>query len=129
MVDQDQDGIDRGMNIIRKNYDISVQRGRLLADQVSSFLSNLKATTDWQMLKGADLVIEAVFENLEVKQQVFKQLDDICDPHTILASNTSYQSIDALAAVTEQARARCRHALFQPCECDASARGCPRRCQ
>ena len=102
LVDQDQDSIDRGMNIIRKNYDISVQRGRLSADQVSSFLSNLKATTDWQMLQGADLVIEAVFENLELKQQVFKQLDDICDPYTILASNTSYQSIDALAAVTNR---------------------------
>ena len=102
LVDQDQDGIDRGMNIIRKNYDISVQRGRLSADQVSSFLSNLKATTDWQMLKEADLIIEAVFENLELKQQVFKQLDSICDPHTILASNTSYQSVDALAAVTSR---------------------------
>ena len=102
LVDQDQDGIDRGMNIIRKNYDISVQRGRLSADQVSSFLSNLKATTDWQMLKEADLIIEAVFENLELKQQVFKQLDHICDPHTILASNTSYQSVDALAAVTSR---------------------------
>jgi len=102
LVDQDQDGLDRGMGIIRKNYDISVQRGRLSADQVSSFLSHLEATTDWEMLKGADLVIEAVFENLELKQQVFKQLDDICDPHTILASNTSYQSIDALAAVTNR---------------------------
>jgi 3-hydroxyacyl-CoA dehydrogenase len=102
LVDQDQEGLDRGMGIIRKNYDISVQRGRLSADQVSSFLSNLEATTDWQMLKGADLIIEAVFENLELKQQVFKQLDEICDPHTILASNTSYQSIDALAAVTNR---------------------------
>ena len=102
LVDQDQDGLDRGMGIIRKNYDISVQRGRLSADQISSFLSHLEATTDWEMLKGADLVIEAVFENLELKQQVFKQLDDICDPHTILASNTSYQSIDALAAVTNR---------------------------
>ena len=102
LVDQDQDGLDRGMGIIRKNYDISVQRGRLSADQVASFLSHLEATTDWEMLKGADLVIEAVFENLELKQQVFKQLDDICDPHTILASNTSYQSIDALAAVTNR---------------------------
>ena len=102
LVDQDQDGLDRGMGIIRKNYDISVQRGRLSADQVSSFLSHLEATTDWEMLKGADLVIEAVFENLELKQQVFKQLDGICDPHTILASNTSYQSIDALAAVTNR---------------------------
>ena len=102
LVDQDQEGLDRGMGIIRKNYDISVQRGRLSADQVSSFLSHLEATTDWEMLKGADLVIEAVFENLELKQQVFKQLDEICDPHTILASNTSYQSIDALAAVTNR---------------------------
>jgi 3-hydroxyacyl-CoA dehydrogenase len=102
LVDQDQDGLDRGMGIIRKNYDISVQRGRLSADQVSSFLSHLEATTDWEMLRGADLVIEAVFENLELKQQVFKQLDEICDPHTILASNTSYQSIDALAAVTNR---------------------------
>jgi 3-hydroxyacyl-CoA dehydrogenase len=100
LVDQDQAGLDRGMGIIRKNYDISVQRGRLSADQVSAFLSNLEGTTDWQRLKGTDLIIEAVFENLELKKQVFKQLDDICDPHTILASNTSYQSIDELAAVT-----------------------------
>jgi len=102
LVDQDQDGIDRGMNIIRKNYDISVQRGRLSADQVTAFLANLEATTDWQALKGADLIIEAVFENLELKQQVFRTLDEICEPHTILASNTSYQSIDALAAVTNR---------------------------
>jgi 3-hydroxyacyl-CoA dehydrogenase len=90
------------MGTIRKNYDISLERGRLSADQVSSFLSNLDASTDWQILKGSDLVIEAVFENLEVKRQVFKQLDEICDAHTILASNTSYQSIDALAAVTNR---------------------------
>ena len=102
LLDQDQDSLDRGMGTIRKNYDISVERGRLSADQVSSFLSNLDASTDWQILKGSDLVIEAVFENLEVKRQVFKQLDEICDAHTILASNTSYQSIDALAAVTNR---------------------------
>jgi len=102
LVDQDQEGIDRGMGTIRKNYDISVKRGRLSANQVTAFLANLTATTDWQALKGADLIIEAVFENLELKQQVFRQLDDICEPHTILASNTSYQSIDALAAVTNR---------------------------
>ena len=102
LVDRDQEGLNRGMSIIRKNYDISVQRGRLSADQVSSFLSRLEATTNWEMLKGVDLVVEAVFENLELKRQVFKQLDEICDPHTILASNTSYQSIDALAAVTNR---------------------------
>jgi 3-hydroxyacyl-CoA dehydrogenase len=102
LLDQDQDSLDRGMGTIRKNYDSSLERGRLSADQVSSFLSNLDASTDWQILKGSDLVIEAVFENLEVKRQVFKQLDEICDAHTILASNTSYQSIDALAAVTNR---------------------------
>ena len=100
LVDQDQEGIDRGLGTIHKNYDISVQRGRLSSDQVTGYLSNLEATTDWQALKGVDLVIEAVFENLELKQEVFRQLDEICDAHTILASNTSYQSIDALAAVT-----------------------------
>ena len=102
LVDQDQAGLDRGLGTIRKNYDISVQRGRLSTDQVTAFLANLKATTDWQALKGADLIIEAVFENLELKQQVFRQLDEICNAHTILASNTSYQSIDALAAVTNR---------------------------
>ena len=100
LVDQDQEGIDRGLGTIHKNYDISVQRGRLSSDQVTGYLSNLEATSDWQALKGVDLVIEAVFENLELKQEVFRQLDEICDAHTILASNTSYQSIDALAAVT-----------------------------
>ena len=102
LVDQDQEGIDRGLGTIRKNYDISVQRGRLSSDQVTGYLANLEATTDWQALEGADLIIEAVFENLELKQQVFKQLDEICDARTILASNTSYQSIDALAAVTNR---------------------------
>ena len=102
LVDQDQEGIDRGLGTIRKNYDISVQRGRLSSNQVTGYLANLEATTDWQALEGADLIIEAVFENLELKQQVFKQLDEICDAHTILASNTSYQSIDALAAVTNR---------------------------
>ena len=102
LVDQDQAGIDRGLGTIRKNYDISVQRGRLSSDQVTGYLANLEATTDWQALQGADLTIEAVYENLELKQQVFQRLDEICDAHTILASNTSYQSIDALAAVTNR---------------------------
>ena len=102
LVDQDQAGIDRGLGTIRKNYDISVQRGRLSSDQVTGYLANLEATTDWQALQGADLIIEAVYENLELKQQVFQRLDEICDAHTILASNTSYQSIDALAAVTNR---------------------------
>ena len=102
VVDQDQAGIDRGLGTIRKNYDISVQRGRLSSDQVTGYLANLEATTDWQALQGADLIIEAVYENLELKQQVFQRLDEICDAHTILASNTSYQSIDALAAVTNR---------------------------
>ena len=60
LVDQDQEGIDRGLGTIHKNYDISVQRGRLSSDQVTGYLSNLEATTDWQALKGVDLVIEAV---------------------------------------------------------------------
>ena len=102
LVDQDKKGLDRGLGIIKKNYEGSVKRGRLSAEQVEGFLSNLGPTTDWQQLQNADLVIEAVFENLELKQKVFQKLDDICATDTILASNTSYQSIDALAAATKK---------------------------
>ena len=102
LVDQDEEGLDRGLSVIKKNYEISVKRGRLSADQVKGFLSNLAPTSDWQQLQNADLVIEAVFENLELKQSVFRKLDDICAADTILASNTSYQSIDALAAATQR---------------------------
>ena len=102
LVDQDQEGLERGLGIIKKNYEISVKRGRLSAEQVEGFLRNLEPTTDWQRLQNVDLVIEAVFENLELKQSVFQKLDNICAADTILASNTSYQSIDALAAATNR---------------------------
>ena len=102
LVDQDEDGLDRGLSIIKKNYEISIKRGRLSAEQVEGFLRNLEPTTDWQQLQDVDLVIEAVFENLELKQNVFQKLDEICAADTILASNTSYQSIDALAAATNR---------------------------
>ena len=102
LVDQDEDGLNRGLSIIKKNYEISIKRGRLSAEQVEGFLRNLEPTTDWQQLQDVDLVIEAVFENLELKQNVFQKLDEICAADTILASNTSYQSIDALAAVTNR---------------------------
>ena len=102
LVDQDEDGLERGLGIIKKNCEISVKRGRLSAEQVEGFLRNLEPTTDWQQLQDVDLVIEAVFENLELKQSVFQTLDEICAADTILASNTSYQSIDALAAATNR---------------------------
>ena len=89
LVDQDQEGLERGLGIIKKNYEISVKRGRLSAEQVEGFLRNLEPTTDWQQLQNVDLVIEAVFENLELKQNVFQKLDEICAADTILASNTS----------------------------------------
>ena len=102
LVDQDEDGLNRGLSIIKKNYEISIKRGRLSAEQVEGFLRNLEPATDWQQLQDVDLVIEAVFENLELKQNVFQKLDEICAADTILASNTSYQSIDALAASTNR---------------------------
>ena len=102
LVDQDEDGLNRGLSIIKKNYEISIKRGRLSAEQVEGFLRNLEPATDWQQLQDVDLVIEAVFENLELKQNVFQKLDEICAADTILASNTSYQSIDALAAATNR---------------------------
>ena len=101
LLDRDQASIGAGLATIRKNYDISVQRGRLTAAQVDAYVARIEAATDMTVLADADLVIEAVFENLAIKQEVFAQLDTICKPDAILASNTSYQSIDEIAEATQ----------------------------
>ncbi len=92
--------LDRGLTQIRKNYEISVQRGKLTQAQLDQRMELLQGTLDYSDLADADLVIEAVFENLEIKQNVFRSLDRVCKPGAILASNTSTLDVDAIAAVT-----------------------------
>jgi 3-hydroxyacyl-CoA dehydrogenase len=96
------EALQRGLAQIRRNYEISVQRGKLTAGQLEQRMALLRGTLDYADLAEADLVIEAVFENLSIKQQVFRTLDEVCKPGAILASNTSTLDVDAIAAVTRR---------------------------
>ena len=102
LVDMSEDAVKAGLDKIAKNYAISVSRGRFSEAQVASIMANITPSSSYQDLAEVDLVIEAVFENLAVKQEVFKTLDGICKPCAILASNTSYQNIDEIAAATSR---------------------------
>lgn len=98
LLERDGKALDRGLTLIRDNYETSVRRGRLQPEQVETRMDLIFGTLDYADLSEADLVIEAVFENLEVKQQVFRTLEKVCKPGAILATNTSSLDVDAIAA-------------------------------
>jgi 3-hydroxyacyl-CoA dehydrogenase len=100
LVETGQEALDRGLGLVRKNYETSQKRGRFTTEQVEKFLSNISGTTDYADIGNADVVVEAVFENLAVKKEVFAKLDTACKPNCILATNTSYLNIDEIAAAT-----------------------------
>ncbi len=102
MLEINDEALQRGLGIIDKNYSVTVKKGKLSEEQKQGCLSLISGTTDYQDLANADLVIEAVFENLEIKQQVFATLDKVCKPGAILATNTSYQDVNAIAAATQR---------------------------
>ncbi len=92
----------KGIERIRSNYAVSVKRGKLTDDQVIGIMANITGTTDYEDFGDADMVIEAVFEKMEVKKPVFEALDRVCKPGAILASNTSYLDIDQIASFTKR---------------------------
>lgn len=97
-----QDALDRGLETIRTNYEISARKGRMSEAQVEQRMALLEGTLSYDDLADADLVIEAVFESMEVKQAVFSRLDEVCKPGAILASNTSTLDLDQIAAFTSR---------------------------
>ena len=102
IVEMKQDALDRGVGIMRKNYESSAKRGRLTAEQVEANMSLLTPSLDLEDLADCDLVIEAVFENMDVKKELFGKLDKIVKKGAILASNTSYLNIDEMAKMTSR---------------------------
>jgi len=100
--DSQQEALDAGMIAIRKNYDSSIQRGRLTRAMVTERLDRIRPQLDYQAIDTADLVIEAVFEDLELKRSIFRELDGVVKADCILASNTSTLSIDELARETDR---------------------------
>lgn len=103
LAERDEAGVERGVSIISGNLDGAVTRGKVTADQREAILSGaLSTTTDYAAFSDADLVIEAVFEDMDVKKSVFKQLDAICKDGAVLATNTSYLDVNEIAASTNR---------------------------
>ena len=102
IVEMSQEALDRGTGIIRKNYEATAAKGRMTAEQVEGAMGLLKPTLDFDQLADCDLIIEAVYENMDVKKDIFTRLDAIAKPAAILASNTSYLNLDEIAAVTKR---------------------------
>ncbi len=102
LLEMKQEALDRGIATIRKNYENSAKKGRLTAEQVEQRMGLIKPTLSYDDLKQADLIIEAVFEEYDVKQSVFAQLDAVAKPGAILASNTSTLDLDRIAAFTKR---------------------------
>ena len=97
-----QEALDRGLATIRKNYEAQVKKGKLAQDKYEARMALLKPTLSYDDLKDVDLVIEAVFEDMGVKEQVFKKLDEVLKPGAILASNTSTLDLNQIAAFTKR---------------------------
>ncbi len=102
MLEMKQEALDKGVGIMRKNYEAQVKKGKLKQDKLDERMALLSTTLKYDDLKDADLVIEAVFEDMKVKEQVFNTLDEVMKPGAILASNTSTLDLDKIAAFTKR---------------------------
>ncbi len=102
ILEMKQEAIDRGVATIRKNYEAQVKKGKLKQDKYEQRMSLLSTTLNYDDLKDADLVIEAVFEEMGVKQKVFEALDKVMKPGAILASNTSTLDVNKIASFTKR---------------------------
>jgi 3-hydroxyacyl-CoA dehydrogenase len=102
IVETSKEALDRGVSIIRRNYENTAKKGRLTTAAVEERMGRLSPTVDFNALADVDLVIEAVFEDMDLKKGIFERLDKVAKPGAILASNTSYLDIDAIAAKTKR---------------------------
>ena len=98
IVEMGQEALDRGTGVMLRNYEASAKKGKLTAEQVGKAMGLLNPTLDFKELADCDLIIEAVYENMEVKKEVFARLDKIARPGAILASNTSYLNVNEIAS-------------------------------
>jgi 3-hydroxyacyl-CoA dehydrogenase len=102
IVETSQEALDRGTGVMRKNYEASAAKGKLKPEQVEQAMGLLSPTLEFDALADCDLIIEAVFEQMEIKKDIFGRLDTIAKPGAILASNTSYLNVDEIAASTSR---------------------------
>jgi 3-hydroxyacyl-CoA dehydrogenase len=114
VVEMTQEALDRGLGIVRKNYEATAARGRLTAADVEKRMGLIQGTTDWKAVSDADIVIEAVFEEMPVKKDVFAKLDGLAKPDAILATNTSTLDVDEIASATKRPESVIGTHFFSP---------------
>ncbi len=102
IVEMKQDALERGMGIMRRNYENTAKKGRMTQEDVDKRMGLLTGSLELEKLADCDLVIEAVFENMDIKKDVFRKLDGIVKQGAILATNTSYLNVDEIASVTKR---------------------------
>ena len=102
LLEMKQEALDKGVGIIRKNYEAQVKKGKLKPEKLDARMALLSTTLNYADLKEADMVIEAVFEDIGVKEQVFKTLDEVMKPGAILATNTSTLDVNRIASFTKR---------------------------
>ncbi|WP_341902331.1 3-hydroxyacyl-CoA dehydrogenase NAD-binding domain-containing protein [Sandarakinorhabdus limnophila] len=102
IVEMKQEALDRGVGVIRKNYENSAKKGRFSMEEVEARMGRLTPTLNMEDLADCDLIIEAVFENMAIKKDIFGKLDKIAKSGAILASNTSYLDVDEIASATSR---------------------------
>ena len=102
LVDVSDEALQKGLGTVEKNYQNSVKRGRLSQDKMAKCMGQISGTTNYQDIADKDLVIEAVFENMDLKKKIFSEIDGICKPGAILATNTSTLDIDQISSATSR---------------------------
>lgn len=98
LIEQTEEALAAGLGRIKANFEGNVKRGRMTQQVADNALAQLAGSTDYQTLADCDLIIEAVFEDIDVKKTLFAKLDEVCKPQAVLATNTSYLDIDEIAA-------------------------------
>jgi len=114
LIERNDDALNAGIDRIQSNFSRNVKSGRMSQSQVDGILANLSKSTSYKDLADADLVLEAVFEDIEIKKSLFKELDGICKAETIFATNTSYLDINEIAAATNRANQVVGMHFFSP---------------
>jgi 3-hydroxyacyl-CoA dehydrogenase len=114
VVEVGQEALDRGLGVVRKNYEATAARGRLTAADVEKRMGLIQGTTDWAAVRDADIVVEAVFEEMPVKREVFAKLDGLAKPDAVLATNTSTLDVDEIASATKRPESVIGTHFFSP---------------
>jgi 3-hydroxyacyl-CoA dehydrogenase len=114
VVEVSRELLDRGLSIVRKNYEATASRGRLTKDDVERRMGLIQGTTDFGAVADADIVIEAVFEDMPLKKEVFAKLDGVAKPNAVLATNTSTLDVNEIASATKRPESVLGMHFFSP---------------